>query len=163
MSVRTERDLTAWKQAWDAAILKVDEVFLPPLLHDENVLFMCARRGPEIVAGAVANRHAGAVGLSNYFGRGPASDAYWADCASMALARFPGLPLVGYEQQSQHSVASGAEFTSLGPLRVWVTSKGAKPSPDSNPGERPRTSACRYGNERASSPVIRPCLVDDGA
>jgi hypothetical protein len=123
MTVRTERDLAAWKQAWDPAILKVDQVFLPPLLHDENVLFMSARQAPEIVAGAVANRHAGAVGLSNYFARGPASDVYWADCVSMALARFPGLPLVGYEQQSHRSVASGAEFTNLGPLRVWATSK----------------------------------------
>ena len=123
MSVRSERDLTAWKRAWDAAILKVDPVFLPPLLHDENVLFMCARRGDDIVAGAVANRHAEAVGLSNYFARGPASNAYRADCVSMAMARFPGLPLVGYQQQTQRSAASGAEFTSLGPLRVWVTGK----------------------------------------
>jgi hypothetical protein len=124
MTVRTERDLGAWKQAWNAAILKVDPVFLPPLLHNENVLFMCGRRGGEIVAGAVANQHAGVVGLSNYFVRGPASAAYRADCVSMALARFPGLSLVGYERQSHRSFAFGAEFINLGPLRTWVTSKG---------------------------------------
>ena len=123
MTVHRERDLTAWKEAWDSAILKVDPVFMPPLLRDENVLFMSAMRGGEIVAGAVANQHAGAVGLSNYFVRAPAAATYWADCVSMALARFPGLPLVGYEQRSQRSVASGAEFTHLGPLRVWVTGK----------------------------------------
>jgi len=60
------------------------------------------------------------VGLSNYFGRGPEPDAHWGDCASIALARFPGLSLVSYEQQAQRPVASKAEFSDLGPLRVWV-------------------------------------------
>lgn len=120
IALRSEEDLVAWKNAWDPKILNVDPVFLPSLLDDENMLFIAAKRGGVIIAGAVVNKHAGAVGISNFFSRTTATATCWSECVSIAMARFPGLPVVGYAQGAELSGAVSVGFDELGPLRLWA-------------------------------------------
>jgi hypothetical protein len=35
-------------------------------------------------------------------------------------ARYPGLPIVGYQSGDELAAARRAGFTSTGPLRVWI-------------------------------------------
>jgi len=118
--VRRDEDLAAWRKAWDAKIVDTDPVFAPALLQEEDVVFIAARGGRDIVAGAAINRHAGAVGVSNFFSHAANAAAHWSECVSIAMARFPGLPVVGYAPGAELAGALATGFDALGPLRVWV-------------------------------------------
>ena len=43
-----------------------------------------------------------------------------ADAVAAVSARFPGLPLVGYEHGDSLAAARRAGFSPIGPLRVWL-------------------------------------------
>jgi hypothetical protein len=72
-----------------------------------------------IVAGAIANRSPGVVGLSNLFVRSGDPAQAWVELADAAAAAFPGRPLVGYERGDDLAWARTAGFEDLGRLRVW--------------------------------------------
>ncbi|WP_404816382.1 hypothetical protein [Streptomyces thermolineatus] len=75
------------------------------------------------VAGVIAHRGEGvaAVGLSNLFAAdGCTADAAWAGAVAAVSARFPGLPLVGYEHGPDLAAALRHGFAPAGPLRVWL-------------------------------------------
>jgi hypothetical protein len=115
-AVTTAEGLAAWEAAWDEAT----GLFGPALLR-EDIAFFAGRRDGRIVAGAAANAAGGAVGLSNLFARDPAdTDAAWAGAVAAVAARWPELPVVGYESGDDLDAAVRAGFTPLGPLRVWL-------------------------------------------
>jgi hypothetical protein len=60
------------------------------------------------------------VGVSNVYATPGNADRVWAGLAGEISARFPGLPLVGYETAGDLPAAHRAGFTSVGPLRVWL-------------------------------------------
>lgn len=72
-----------------------------------------------MAGGASANRSESVVGLSNLFAVTEV-DRVWAGAIATISARFPGLPLVGYEHGSDLEVARRAGFRSVGRLRVWL-------------------------------------------
>ena len=119
-SVRDEGGLDAWKTAWDREILAVDPIFSPDLLDNTDVAFIAGRRGGVIVAGAIVNKSAGAVGLSNVFALTEDARAFRAGCVAAAMAWAPGMPIVGYESGDALGAALELGFEPLGPLRVWV-------------------------------------------
>jgi hypothetical protein len=119
-AIEKESELDAWKRAWDEDVLKTHAVFAPSLLLDENILFLAARREEMIVAGAIANRHAGITGISNFFCRGAGEGEYWDACVSEAARRYPGLPLAGYGSGRELALMLRSGFSSAGRLRVWV-------------------------------------------
>jgi len=94
--------------------------FDPSLLDNAAVAFLLALDGDVPVAGAIANRSAGAVGLSNLFSVGADPDEVWVGASDAIAVRFPGLPLVGYERGASLSAARRAGFVTVGPLRVWA-------------------------------------------
>ena len=118
--VRSASELAAWETACGATP-EEDRLFPPLLLDDPAVAFLAAQRDGEIVAGAIAYHSGDAVGLSNFFGpEDQAADTFaWA--VVMAGQVFPGLPLVGYESGADLAAAQEAGFTTIGPLRVWVS------------------------------------------
>jgi hypothetical protein len=98
-------------------------VFRPALLRDPSVLVLACRDGEDLVGGAVLNRAAGLVGLSNLFtvdGAGGSDGAVWSSAITAAAVHFPGLPLVGYEHGDGLAHAHASGFTTLGTLRVWL-------------------------------------------
>jgi hypothetical protein len=102
---------TAWERAWrgdgPADVLRAE------LLDDAAVTLLAARGGDRVVAGAVLNRSAEVVGISNLFGRRDG-------CIAFAAALVPGSTLVGYDTGDALETARANGFVTVGPLRVWV-------------------------------------------
>jgi hypothetical protein len=114
--VETVDELQAWATAHgDGA------VFRPGLLDDPSVavVLLATDAGDAVAAGAVGNRSREVVGVSNLFAVSAELDAVWAGATAVLSARFPGLPLVGYERGADLAAAHRVGFTSVGRLRVW--------------------------------------------
>jgi hypothetical protein len=117
--VRYPRELAEWERAWGDSY-EPAQLFRPSLLARAEVDFVAARREGHIVAGALMNRSATVVGLSNVFSPGEDAQRTWAAAIVTAAARNPGLPIVGYERGEDLAAALRHGFESLGPLRVWL-------------------------------------------
>jgi hypothetical protein len=96
-------------------------VFRPVLLNNPDVTFLLEQGGDERGGrgGVIANRTGPVVGLSNLFG-GSTGTADWPAAVRSIAARYPGLPIVGYQSGDELAAARRAGFTSTGPLRVWI-------------------------------------------
>jgi hypothetical protein len=120
--------LTDWEAAWSGeARAEHGRIFLPGLLANEDIAVIAAYRDQRIVAGAIANRTADVVGLSNVFVPALDGGRFWAGCVAAAVDAFPHLPLVGYEADRALAMAHALGFQTLGPLRVWVWPNQATP------------------------------------
>lgn len=122
--VATPAGLAAWEQAWSGDIRNADETlrhaqFPAGLLGSPDHAFFAGLREGRIVAGGIANRSPGAVGLSNLFSPPELFDDTWRALTASISGAFPGLPIVGYERGADLAVARRAGFGSIGKLRVW--------------------------------------------
>jgi len=113
--VRTADELRVWGAAHGGGA-----VFRPALLDHPMVTVLAARDGETVVGGAIANRTAGVVGVSNVFAVGYDLDKIWARAVAAVSARYPGLALVGYESGPDLDAARAVGFLGSGPLRVWL-------------------------------------------
>ncbi|GHO69718.1 hypothetical protein KSC_086100 [Ktedonobacter sp. SOSP1-52] len=118
--ITSEKELLRWEEAWSQTSLSQNQLFLPTLLHDADICFIAAYKAKQIVAGAIANRTTGVVGLSNVFTPEQEPEKYWEGLVSMIATCYPDLPIVGYEQDESLETALRAGFTLLGPLSVWL-------------------------------------------
>lgn len=117
--VRDLETFTAWERAWRGAdgppgVLRAD------LLRMTAVTLLAARAEDRIVGGAVLNRSATVVGISNVFAEDPTAPASWHGCVATASALFPGVTLVGYETGDALDAARSQGFEAVGPLQVWL-------------------------------------------
>jgi hypothetical protein len=110
--------LDAWVAAWAAG--GTPSPFRPQLLDEPGVVMLAGYDGAQVVAGAVLNHAAGAVGLSNLFTVDGDADSAWEAAIATAGAQFPDAPIVGYESVADLDAARRHGFVSLGPLRVWI-------------------------------------------
>jgi hypothetical protein len=118
VTIEDPRELATWEAAW-ADTSTSEGFFRPALLQDGGVAILARRAGNDIVAGAIANRTSGVVGLSNVFDRRGDLESAWIGSAAAATARWPR-PLVGYESGQALVAARAAGFRSVGELVVWV-------------------------------------------
>ena len=109
--------LARWEQAWRGDGGPTG-TFRSELLDDPTVVVLAGHAlDGQIVAGAILNRSATVVGISNMF-TGPSAD--WSGCLAMANALFPSTALVGYESGDQLKLAQHHGFETAGPLRIWI-------------------------------------------
>jgi len=94
--VTDERALEDWELAWSGGT-PAARVFLPALLQEPDHALLAFRRDRAIVAGCVASRSDGVLGISNLFALADDDEARRA-CLAAAMEFAPGLPLVGYER-----------------------------------------------------------------
>lgn len=123
-TVTSPEDLRAWEDAWWADARNnldapTSRQFPDSLLASPNHRFFVKRDGRRVIAGAIANRSPGALGLSNTFCTGSATFNDWDGLIRTAGERFPGVPLVGYERGEALALAQSAGFAPVGALRVW--------------------------------------------
>jgi hypothetical protein len=117
--------LVAWESAWRRDEPTGDNelparLFPDALLAHPDVAFLAIRRDGRIVAGAAVNRGAGVAGVTNlFFGDEPPATIAGAISAAIA-SRFPGLPIVDYEQADRAQELRRAEFRILARLAVWL-------------------------------------------
>jgi hypothetical protein len=109
-------ELQQWEDAWKRHGSPTEgTVFLPSLLSDPDVTVLARTTADSIVGGAVINQSQHCLGLSNIF------NVSFEDAAAAAQSFSPGFPLVGYETGEALKEAHGADFSSVGGLRVWTT------------------------------------------
>ncbi len=124
-NVQVPRELVRWETAWsghpadDPSTVQA-RIFLPALLADKDIAFIAAYQDEQIVAGAIANRAGGVVGVCNVFVPADKASFYWGGCVAAIIDVYPGLPLVGYERARELTIAQALGFDVLAPLRVWV-------------------------------------------
>ena len=123
--VEQPQELAQWELAWAALpdnqpSASQAQIFLPPLLADQDVVFVAAYRDEQIVGGAVANRTGNVVGLSNQFAPEGEALGYWAGCIAVIMEVYPDHAIVGYERGAELDSARTLGFEDVGPLRVWI-------------------------------------------
>ena len=100
-------------------------MFRAELLDHDSVAVLAAYRGDAVVAGAILNRSAMVVGISNVFVV-PGEDLVpWPRCLAFAGELFVDKPVVGYESGASLLQAERNGFQTAGPLRVWINDGGA--------------------------------------
>jgi hypothetical protein len=112
--------LRDWATAWDHGQGHRD-LFRAELLDDADTLVVAGRGADgHVVAGAVASRGAGVVGVSNLFTRDGDLDTAWSLALSALHSSFPGQRVVGYQRGEGLRAALRHGFETVGPLRVWI-------------------------------------------
>ena len=109
-----------WALAWDDGQGNGD-LFQPELLDDPDTFVVAGYHvGGEVVAGAVAYRGDGVVGVSNVFAEDGNPDTAWPLVLSAAHSRFPRVRVVGYMHGGDVEAAPRHGFEIVGPFRVWT-------------------------------------------
>jgi hypothetical protein len=98
------------------------DLFRPALIPHPDVVMLGGYLDGTLVAGALVNRSPTVVGLSNVFPDPRTLADAWTGLLATIAELFPGLPIVGYESGDSLAAARDHEFTSLGPLRIWIKS-----------------------------------------
>jgi hypothetical protein len=119
--VRTPSDLDAWEQAWVGGAGPTG-IFGAELLDNDSVAVLAARANERVVAGAILNRSATVVGISNFFAESGVASAGWSGCLTLAGSLFPEATFVGYESGDRLVDVRHHGFETVGPLRVWIRS-----------------------------------------
>jgi hypothetical protein len=125
LQIQEAAEMAAWERAWrgestDEVSSGQARIFLPSLLADENIAFIAAYQDQQLIAGAIANRTGGVVGLSNVFLPTQDEGSFRAGCIATVMDIFPTLPLVGYEAGHDLTGFQSLGFEPVGPLRVWL-------------------------------------------
>jgi hypothetical protein len=102
--------------------LRLPPFFRPALLANAAIAVLARYDGDRIAAGAVANRSATVVGLSNVFDTDGDLASAWRDAGRAAQARWGSVPVVSYDSGAALEAAHQAGFGSVGELAVWVRS-----------------------------------------
>ncbi len=118
--VADAQSLADWAAAWGDDDAPAD-LFRAALLDNPSVVVLARRVNDDIVAGAILNLGANVVGVSNLFTTNGDVDAAWSSAITAAHARFPNLPIVGYEAGDDLAAACRSGFATFGELRVWIS------------------------------------------
>jgi hypothetical protein len=119
VTVETREQLEDWESAWGAAP-EQRSFFQPALLANSAIAVLARYDGERIVAGAVTNRSAEVVGISNVFDPRGDLGSVWVEAAEAAQARWGPGPLVAYDSGPSLEAAHKAGFAGIGELVVWV-------------------------------------------
>jgi hypothetical protein len=118
----TEAQLRGWEASW-GEVPGASGFFRPALLKDETIAVLAGYESDRIVAGAIANRSATVIGLSNVFDTAGDLDFAWAAGATAAATLWGDLPIVGYDSGDELDAAHDAGFESIGELVVWINER----------------------------------------
>lgn len=123
--VTTATELIEWEDAWSVdarndSAARITRRFPEQLLATADRAFFAGRLDGKIVAGGIANRSPGVVGLSNVFSPQTLSEEVWTALVSCLSNAFVNTPIVGYERDAELQLAVGVGFQPIGALRVWV-------------------------------------------
>lgn len=127
VKLSTPSSLAQWEHAWSGDTRNAAEAtrtrqFPVSLLDSPDHAFFAGLLDGQIVAGGIANRSPGVVGLSNVFSAPELLEETWAALVNALSVAFPATPIVGYERGNDLSLAKGAGFTALGNLCLWCRS-----------------------------------------
>ena len=124
--VESETELLLWERAWkQAGSPTKHRMFNQAMLNRPDIEFLGLKdhgdsvAGGSYVAGCIANRSAGCIGVSNVFSQSPTSNHFGHATAAVASLN-PLIPIVGYESGEVLGSAISAGFRAVGELRVLL-------------------------------------------
>jgi len=117
--VHAADDFAGWVRAWQETNGPTD-VLRAELLDHDSVAVLAAIDGDRVVAGAILNRSANVVGISNFFSDEGVTSPSWSGCLAFARALFATATFIGYETGDGLAAAQRDGFEIAGPLRVWI-------------------------------------------
>jgi hypothetical protein len=117
--VRDRDDFAKWVEAWREADGPTD-ILRADLLDHDSVAVLAARAGDRVVAGAIFNRSANVVGISNFFADEGVTSTSWSGCLAFARSIFATSTFVGYESGDSLAAVQRDGVEIAGPLRVWI-------------------------------------------
>jgi hypothetical protein len=118
--ISVDADLARWEQEWRPNVgSRTSRIFRPNLLAMPQIQFIYGLVDGVPVGGGVLAAAAGVTGVSNVFAPRIATETVLQGLAKVADARFPGLPLVGYESGDNLAAARRVGFKAVGHLKVW--------------------------------------------
>ena len=125
--VTTPSSLVDWERVWSGdtrneTAAPQSRQFPDSLLSSPDHAFFAGLIEGKIVAGGIANRSPGVVGLSNIFSPREFLEDAWTALTKAVSEAFPDTPIVGYERGADLDVASSLGFAPIGKLRVWCRS-----------------------------------------
>jgi hypothetical protein len=118
-AVETREQLEEWESAWGPSPAGL-AFFRPAILANAVIAVLARYDGDRIAAGAVANRSATVIGLSNVFDTGGDLESAWLDAVRAAQARWGPMPVVSYDSGATLEAAHQAGLDSVGELTVWL-------------------------------------------
>jgi hypothetical protein len=117
--VRDRDGFVRWVEAWRAEDGPTD-VLRADLLDHDSVAVLASRAGDRVVGGAILNRGANVVGISNCFADEGVTSPSWSGLLAIARSIFATSTFVGYESGGRLAAAERDGFEIAGPLRVWI-------------------------------------------
>lgn len=112
--------LAAWEQAWRGdAVAAEGRLFPPGLLREPDHAVIAVTRDDAIIAGCIATRSEGVLGISNLFAPAVDDGTMRAACLDTAARLAPAVPLVGYEHGDSLARMTALGFRAVGALKVW--------------------------------------------
>ncbi len=119
IALSTEQQLREWESAWgespDAA-----RSFRTALLGEEAIAVLATYEAGRIVGGAIANRSAKVIGLSNLFDTSGDPESVWLGASAAANATLGQSPVVSYDSGASIEAAHRVGFETIGELSVWL-------------------------------------------
>jgi hypothetical protein len=119
--LESEEQLKAWEAASGVSPER-SGLFRPELFADEAIGVLAEYDDDRIVAGAVANRSAAVIGLSNVFDVAGDLKSAWLSGAAAAAVLWGQMPIVSYDSGASLDAAREAGYRSIGELVVWLKS-----------------------------------------
>jgi len=116
--------LSEWEQRWSITNPSRSRVFKPEVLNNNDVSFVAAHDAGGIVAGLIANRSTGVVGISNVFAAPRPATEFFLAALAVVSSRYADLPLAAYARRAELDFIVRLGFEVIGPLRVWVRPAG---------------------------------------
>jgi hypothetical protein len=111
--------LARWERAWCGEDTNLPRQFPALLLAEPDHAIIALEADGAIIAGCIASRSAGVLGISNLFAPVEDDGRARGACLNAALSFAPGLPPVGYERGDDLARMKDLGFAEIGPLRVW--------------------------------------------
>ncbi len=117
--VTSEAALRRWERAWCGGDTNSPRQFPALLLAEPDHAIIALEVGGAIIAGCIASRSDGVLGISNLLAPMDDDGRARRACLAAAMSFAPDLPLVGYESGDDLARMKALGFAEIGSLRVW--------------------------------------------
>ena len=160
-AIGSEAELRDWEDSWGEVPGGSSFFRSGPSRRLGESRCLPARSGDRVAAGAIANRSATVVGLSNVFDVDGDLESAWKAGAATAAALWGDMPIVGYDSGDSLDAAHVAGFESVGELVVSVNAPTPPPmslGPDHGLSERSRGQSVDHASTVVAQVQIgAPC------
>jgi hypothetical protein len=118
-NIKTERELSDWRIAWDSDAALGEKIFKRQLLNNPHLDFIAGYEKARLVSGCLVNKTDDLLGISNFFAPSQ-SISYWSSIVTFILKTIGNKDIIGYEREPSVGVLKILGFESLGSLTVWI-------------------------------------------